>query len=123
MDIKECESLETELKKNTEILENTFERLNLKVLSIAYSGNIEDTGLNLWVELVALNGSEIVLPNNCCGCYVDIKVNFYENKKLLCSDSESIFIDDFNGYDTIHIYMQYANILSRATSARIYATT
>ena len=122
MDIKECEVLEIELKKNTEILENTFERFNLKVLSVAYSGNTRDEGLRIWIELTTIDGAKIKVPRNSYASRADIKFNFYENNSLLCSTSVSVDKDEFCGYDTVEIRLDYSNILSRASSVRVFAT-
>ena len=122
MDIKECEVLEIELKKNTEILENTFERLNLKALSVAYSGNTRDEGLRIWIELTTIDGARIKVPRNSCSAGAEIKLNFYENDNLLCSISETVYKDLFCGYDTVEIHLTFPNILSRTTSVRLFAT-
>ena len=121
MDIRECEALEIELKKNTEILENTFERFNLKVLSVAYSGNRQDEGLNIWVELTTIEGSKIKIPRSTYTDGVAVKLNFYENDNLLCSTSVTVYKGEFCGYDTVSARLSYSNILTRATSVRLFA--
>lgn len=121
MDAERRTARETELKEHTEILEYTFERLNLKVMSIAYSGDRTDSELDLWVELTAINGGKIKTPRNVYAGIVHIKVNFYENGCLLCSSEKSFDKSSFCGYDTIHIDISYDDILSRATSARLFA--
>lgn len=122
MEINDVEALEIELRKNTEILENTFERFNLKVISIAYSGSKYGDHISLYVELATINGDKIIVPKNRESDYIKIKVNYYENGNLLCSDKEDIHKNGICGYDTIEIGTSYFNIVSRATSARLYVT-
>lgn len=119
MDIQECEVLEIELKKNTEILENAFEKLNLKVLGVAYSGSTHSGTITAYVELVAINGNKLKLPRDSFGA--EIKINFYENGNLICCENCCLDKDNFNGYDTLEINCTYNNLITRATNARLYA--
>lgn len=121
MNEKEREILANELKKNTEILENLFEQYNLRVISIAFSGRSNDTQLDLWVEVSAIKGTKIKLPKDDAADVISIKVNYYENGNLLCSDYVDIDAENFGGYDTVHLCTYYTNLLNRATSARIFA--
>ncbi len=119
MDIQECEELEIELKKNTEILKNTFEIFNLKVLNIAYSYIAHSETITAYIELAAINGNKLMFTQDSFG--TEIKINFYEKGNLLCCEKSYLIGKNFNGYDTIELNCTYNNLITRATSARLYA--
>lgn len=120
MNTSEIEILENELKKNTEILENSFEQFNLKVLSVAYSGSKYDGDISFWIEIAAINGTKIMrMKGYSC---LEIKLNFYENDKLICSAKIQKYKDCFTGYDTLNGSAGVINLIQRATRVRIFAT-
>lgn len=110
--------LAKELKKNIQIMTNTFESNNLQVLNIGckpYSDN--DSDFDLYVELAAISGSD--LKYSC-----KAKINLYdEDNELYMTKEEDIYKDDFSGYDTITISC-YDNrkTLKIATKGRLYLT-
>lgn len=121
MDEIEYEELNVELTKNTSIFNESFEKLNLKVLSVAYK--IDYCNLKCWVEISAINGTEISLPANSTAKNVEIKINFYQNNRLIYSGGSSFNANNFIGYDTIEIEIDYCDDwIEKISSTKIYAT-
>ncbi len=123
MDEIQCETLENELRKNTEILESTFEQYNLKILSVAYSTSLpKGDELTTWLEMISIDGDKIKLPKSILAHSLKIIINFYQNDRLLCSTSTTVFPEQFNGYDTEELHISFCGLITRATKARIFAT-
>lgn len=122
MNKQESEAIETEFSKNTEILENTFSRFNLKVLSVAYSVTRHSGYITAYIELVSINGNKLKLPRDSYTDEVDIKINCYNNGRLLCSDKVGLEKSSFNGYDTLEKTIVVDNLIERVTNIRIFAT-
>lgn len=121
MDIQEREALEIELKNNTEVITHTFEQYNINVLSVAYHWDSERQMMKIWVELAAISGYEIKYPGDfCIKPSLNLKINFYNDRQLICSEEETIW--EFLGYDTIEFRVYYENLLNKATMARLFAT-
>lgn len=121
MEYNECEEVNVELTKNTNIFNESFEKLNLKVLSVAYQMNI--CNLKCWVEINSINGAGISLPTNCTVKNVAIKINFYQNDRLLHSDTTSFDAHSFLGYDTKEFWITYCDKwIEKVTSVKVYAT-
>lgn len=123
MDATQIETLENELRKNTEILDSTFEQYNLKILSVAYSASLPDgDDVKTWLEMIAIEGNKLQLPKSVMISCLEVKINFYKNDRLLCSAATAIFPDKFNGYDTKEIHISQCGLISQATKVRIFAT-
>ena len=121
MELKDIEILEQELAKNTEILDYTFDSLNLKPLSVAYSGNTNNGSLTTFVEFVSQDSGKKIFLKRDENC-IYFKINLYEDNKLLCSYSQYYAAKNFNGYDTIKIRVDFCNAITRATSARLFVS-
>ena len=115
------EDLAKELKKNTQVIESTFSRFNLKVLQVAYQPYAEDgddepdADCDLLVELASLNGNP--MPSNG-----HIKINLYdENGDLIYHDDHMVFAEGFAGYDTYSFMLSHnCKTLLVAKSAKVY---
>lgn len=109
-------NLAKELKKNTDIMEMTFKRFNLRVLQYSYHPcSDKDADCELIIELVTIDGDSILDD-------ASIKVNLYdENGEIFLTESEYIDSDDFAGYDTFKIDLyNNSNTLIMAKTARVY---
>ncbi len=103
-----------ELRKNTEVLDITFERAGLQVIKQSWQV-IEDGGLSCYVEIT---GDPDKIQDN----YVTIKANVYdENGEILKMDYALIEIRTFTGYETKAIEIYDEGILFRSCKARIFA--
>lgn len=107
-----------QLIKNTEILESTFANCNLQVISLGYK--IDNCSFDTNIEIAIKEGK---LKND-----VIIKVNFYDDdNELVCTSEETLYSDEFGGYDTITIsssdddYYENKSILLKFKKARIFA--
>ncbi len=110
------EDVARELRKNIQILSNTFERANLQVLNIGckpYSDT--DPDAIFYVELSSLSGLNI--PST-----VEVKINLYNSDgEIICMSSEYLYGEEFSGYDTLSITFPNTNALDIAVSGRLYA--
>ena len=121
LDINTIEILEHELAKNTEILEITASKFNIKILNIAYNADCQNGTIDAYIEFMTLDGNAIRKAKNSIG--LEFKINFYKESKLLYSALyyfDDDYIDNFSGYDTIRISSYYTNLIEQATSARIF---
>ena len=110
--------LAKELKKNTDVVESTFEKNNLKLLRFRYRPYGEDDAdCVLLIEFSADEGLEI--PNS-----LFIKVNLYDdNDDIYLTDNTYINAETFSGYDTKALYLtDDSNALLRAKAGRIFVT-
>ena len=118
LDLQTRKNLEKELVKNTDVLENIFTSYNLKFIDIAYSS--PSIGwINAYVEFTSLDGTSMIISEDEC---MRIKINFYNNNKLLCSKHWDYYISSFRGYDTVTICGNIYNLIEDATSARLFIT-
>ena len=106
------------LRSNIQIITNTFDSNNLKVLNIGckpYSD--DDADLYVYVEITTKNGSSIP-------CDLELKINLYDaNGVLYMTNSEYIPEDEFGGYDTIEIQcFDSGHTLQKAVSGRLFVT-
>jgi hypothetical protein len=110
------EDLAKELKKNIQIMTNTFEGNNLQVLNVSCRPTSSTSAhLDVYVELASIKGSKI-------STNVDIKINLYDSDgELLYCESQALFSCDFRGYDTLKILCYDDNTLNNATKGRLYA--
>ena len=104
------------LNRRLQILESTFEENNLKVLATGCKPcNDNDGDLLVYVEMVSLTGKKI--KNDLL-----LKINIYNaDGELYMSDSEDIYADEFNGYDTITINCKDSHhVLDHAYNGKLY---
>lgn len=109
-------NLANELKKNTDIMEMTFKKFNLRVLQYSYQPySNEDADCRFIIELVTMQGDSMTDD-------ASIKVNLYDEKgEIFFTNSYYIESDDFAGYDTFEINLyNNSNTLIRAKTARVY---
>ena len=106
-------NLANELKKNTDIMEMTFKKFNLRVLQYSYSD--EDADCELIIELVTMEGDSMTDD-------ASIKVNLYDEKgEIFLTESYYIDSENFAGYDTFKISLyNNSNTLIMAKTARVY---
>lgn len=115
------EDLAKELKKNTEIMTQTFERFNLQILSWSIkpvpSFGDKDADVDVFVELATI--SEEKIKKDCI-----IKINGYDEDGDICALAEGkINKDAFWGYDTIKMRLEdNEQLLKICKRARLYAT-
>ena len=110
--------LANELRKKIQVLTNTFEAFNLQVLNIgAHACSDDDGDLEVLIEIASINGSTI--PDD-----VTIKLNLYdESGSIYLHREESLYAEDFGGYDTIQIdCYDDKHTLERATRGRLFVT-
>ena len=109
-------ALANELNKNVEILNMTFEKLNVQVLNYGFC-KIENNGhMSFVIEVATLSNTELEDD-------VTIKVTLYDaNNTIIDSDQGFIFVDDFLGYDTLTIHFYIDNVAFVAAKARVFAT-
>lgn len=108
--------LAKELKKHIEIMESTFAANNLQVINVGCKPASDDDGdLEVYVELASINGSAIP-------CTLDIKINLYdESGDLYMTEDTTLFLNRFNGYDTVKIYCQDdSHTLEKAVKGRLF---
>lgn len=104
------------LKKNIEILENTFEMNNLQILNFSVQAcGKDDADCSIYIELATIKGTKI--PDS-----VDVKVNLYDKEgELIMVEYTTICEDSFRGYDTITIgCYRNQDILQKAVRGRLY---
>lgn len=121
LDINTIEILEQELAKNTEVLEITASKFNIKILNIAYNANCRDGTIDVYIEFTTPDGKAIRKAKDSIG--LEFKINYYKESKLLYSNLcyyDNDKINNFAGYDTIRISSNYTNLIEQATSARIF---
>lgn len=105
-----------ELRKNTEVLDATFERAGIQVIQQSWqvTGGIEG-GLSCYVEVT---GDLDKIPDK----YVTIKANLYdENGEIVKMHFSTIGKETFTGYETKEIMFYDEGILFRSCKARIFA--
>ena len=115
---KDYASNANELKKNIDIIQKTFEKYGLEVLSVGleYQGMLGGNGIKFYVEVL---GNETLDPDQT----FDLKINVYDKSGSIISMG-SYYIDgeDFSGFDTYEIAVFHETIWQDATKARIYLT-
>ena len=112
----DCSDLTRELKKHTELMDYTFTKHNFKVLNYSYvQWNSETADAFLIVEIASTD--IIDLDHNLRIC-----VNLYnESGDIICNKEGYILVDEFEGYDTIRVLLQYnGRALIEAKTARVY---
>lgn len=108
--------LAKELKKNTDVMDFTFAKFNLKVLQYAYHPySDDDADCELIIEIATIDGNAMTDSSS-------VKINLYdENGDIFFTTEEYIMEEDFAGYDTFKIKLyNNSRTLLEAKSARIY---
>lgn len=105
------------LNKNVEVVESTFTQNNLQLISYGFCGISEDNGwMELLIEIATLEGTSI---NNS----VSVKANFYDGDNIIIySYDTKVDANDFEGYDTVHLYLNENNLAFNAVKCRLFAT-
>ena len=105
------------LNKNVDVVESTFSQNNLQVISYGFCGINENRGwMELLIEVATLNGASI---NNS----ISVKANFYdEDNVIIYSHDAEVDEDDFEGYDTLHMYLNEDNLAFNTVKCRLFAT-
>lgn len=112
------ENVAKELKKNIEVMTNTFEANNLQVLHLTVKPYSEDDAdCNILLELSTISGSALESD-------VSVKINLYdEDDELYLTNSETIYKSSFSGYDTVTINCyDDSKTLDKAVKGRLYLT-
>lgn len=108
--------LAKELKKNTDVMEVTFKRFNLKVLQYSYRPySDDDADCELIIELTTIDGDTLFDS-------ASIKINLYDEEgDIFFTNDYYIDSEEFVGYDTFKITLyNNSRTLILAKSARIY---
>lgn len=112
-------ALANKLKKNIDVLENTFESNNLQILNFSIRADKEgqNGSVHFYLEISTIEGTRIARSLN-------IKLNLYdENDDIFFVQTQKLDSDCFNGYDTIEFYtFGYDRALDYATKGRLYVT-
>lgn len=111
-------SRENELRKNIEIMDNTFAKFNLKVLNVGveYATMVGGKGIRFYCEIMA---DDDLNPD------IDliIKINVYSQEgNLISMGEEPLSGEYFIGYDTLQIAVFHDSIHDEAAKARIFLT-
>lgn len=113
------ENLAKELKKNIEVMTNTFEANNLQLLHLTVKPySEEDADCSILVEVATISGTDI--PRNG----LNIKINLYDdNDELYLTEAYYINDESFSGYDTYEINCyDDSKTLKKAVKGRLYIT-
>lgn len=105
-----------ELKKNTEVLDMTFEKAGLQIIQQSWQSAVYSDGwLDYYIEVTGE-------PDKIGDKYVTIKVNLYDtNGDILTMETGVIEIKLFSGYETKHITFHDDGLLYKACKARVFA--
>ena len=104
------------LKRNTEVVESTFEKFNLKLLDYAY---LPSDGWSCCWYIIELSTIEGTLMKEDA----HIKINFYDKDgRLIYSEDEVLSKDDVDGYNTFKLSFQSMTDkrLHRCQTAKIF---
>lgn len=107
--------LAKQLRKNIDVLDSTFEKYDLKVLSVGISGVEDDGWFQVVVEILKKNSGKL-------DASLDIKANCYDEDGIIFSKSTTIFAQDFSGYDTFIVYCQEDNLIYKTNKIRVFLT-
>lgn len=110
--------LARELKRNTDVMEATFRKNNLKILQFSYQPYADDDAdCEMLIEIGTINDED--LTEN-----VQVKVNLYnEYGEIYDTKSDVIIARNFDGYDTLKIHLyNNSRTLIEAKSARVYVS-
>lgn len=118
-ELSDIEILEIDLSKKTSIVKESFDLVNLEVVSVSYCCN-ENSISKVWVELKGKSGNLIITPKDGEGIYFHI--NLYGGDKILASESKWYKTKSFLGYDTIEFHFYEKNLLHKVTSAKLFVS-
>jgi len=105
------------LNKNVEVITQSFDNYGIEVLSYGFCKINEETGwLDLMVEIEDESG--FGLEDD-----LQLKVNLYDEEgDIIYSDSEYIYEDEFDGFDTVHFHLSEDGLAFNADRCRLYMT-
>ena len=104
-----------ELRKNTEVLEMTFEKAGLQVIQQSWQTCNIDGGLDFYIEVTGD-------PDKITDEYITIKANLYDaNGEILKMQFGAIEIEKFSGYETKNLMFYDEGLLYKACKARVFA--
>lgn len=115
MRVKKRDVLAQQLRKNIDILDNTFEKYELEVLSVGIANVDEDGWFQVVIEILKKNSEKLDVS-------LDIKVNCYDEDGIISSNSKILFAEDFSGYDTLVIHFQEDNLIYKTNKIRVFVT-
>lgn len=111
---KRKDVLVKELRKNIDILDGTFEKYGLEVLSVGISGVDEDGNFMVIVEVLKKDQEKLKDIEV-------IKANCYDEEGIICTGLANVFADNFSGYDTFEIhFFDEDNLIYRANKIRVF---
>ncbi len=104
-----------DLKQNTAVMQDTFNRFNLQVIQFTYQVIEEDQGCDVIIEVSSSNGT--AMPENAY-----IKINMYDGEgNIILTEEELIWANKFTGYNTYKLWIDANDLpVFDARSARIY---
>ena len=108
----------TELKKNIDIIQSTFEKYGLEVLNVGleYQQMLGGNGIKFYVEVL---GNETLDPD----LSFNLKINVYDKDgNILSMNSWYFDRESFSGFDTFDIAVFHETIWQDAVKARVYLT-
>lgn len=106
------------LKKNIEVMTNTFEANNLQCLGVGcrYYQDKKTSSLKVLVEMTTIKGP---VKNQ----YMKLKINLYDDEDNLFATVYSYIDDDMSGFDTVEISCSGADeVLRKTVRGRLYVT-
>lgn len=112
---RKIDILAQQLRNNIDILDGTFEKCDLEVLSVGISDVNNYGWFSIIVEILKKNSEK--LEDN-----IKIKVNAYDEDGIIYSESAYINAEKFLGYDTAIIYCHENNLIYRTNKIRIFLT-
>lgn len=107
-----------ELRKNTVIIDATFEKIGLQVVKQSWQmHDAYDGGLICYLEVM---GSLDNVPVDCNQIF--FQSNLYDTDgDIIYSESTNVYKNEFVGYDTYRMYFTEKDTIDRAVSARVFA--
>lgn len=118
-ELSDVEILEMELSKKTSIVKESFDLVNLEIVSVSYCCN-DNSISKVWVELKGKSGNLITIPKD--KEKICFHINLYSGDKILASETEWYYAKLFLGYDTIEFSFYEENLLHKVTSAKLFVS-
>lgn len=112
-----AETIAKKLNQNVYVVEKTFLKNNLEVISYGFCEIDEDDGwMDMLIEVSSISGDSI---NDS----VYVTANFYNaDNNIIYTDDVRIDKERFLGHDTLRLYLQEYNLAFKTEKCRIYAT-
>lgn len=103
-----------ELKKNTDILSDSFEAVGLQVINMSWKLRDDKGRFECFVEVAG----ELADQNNQ---FVSIRLNIYDNDNIaVFSQASSIVAGKFSGYDTLRFFAYKEGTLFKACKGTLF---